>query len=139
MPAKKCDGTINGKSVKVILTNRGWKKDYFAKPKDYNVKTPHFEVKTNGSIDVHEHSPNLEYFRVMAVSEVYSGSFSSGRTFAPNNGMDLAVLPMNETANGFALDFSSSGSTVTVTSGSQWVLMGLGKWGEWQKVPPKKT
>lgn len=74
----------------------------------------------------------------MTVSEIYSGSYDSGTHFAANKEMDIAVLPMGETINGFALDFDPSGSYVTVTSGSQWVIHALGKWGEWQ-VTPKKT
>ena len=137
MPTEKCNGEINGKPVKVILTDNGFKKAYFAKPKNFDVETPHFEV-TSGSIIVHQHSPDCKQFRVMSSSEVYSGSFTSGTTFASNNGKDMALLPMKGTANGFALDFSSSGSYVTVTSGSQWVLMAFGNWGEWRNVQPKK-
>lgn len=140
MPTKKCDGKIDSQPVKVILISKGWKKAYFAKPKKgYEVKTPHFEERIDGTIQVHEHSPDCKKFRVMTRAEIYSGSYTSGTTFASNNGMDMAVLPMSETANGFALDFSSSGSSVTITSGSQWVLMAFGKWGEWQVAPQKKT
>lgn len=137
MPPKKCDGTINGKPVKVIITDNGLKKAYFAKPKNYDVRTPHFE-QVSGSITVHEHSPDCKQYRTMMSSEIISGSFASGTTFASNNGKEMAVLPMSETANGFALDFSPSGSNVTVTSGSQWVLMALGTWSEWRPVQPKK-
>ena len=136
VPAKKCDGQINGKPVKVILTDNGFKKAYFAKPKHYDVKTPHFE-QTSGSITVHQHSPDLKQFRVMTSSEIYTGSFTSGTTFAGNQGKDMAVLPMSETANGFKLYFSPSGSNITITSGSQWVLMAFGTWGEWRYVKPK--
>ena len=51
----------------------------------------------------------------------------------------MAVLPMKDTANGVALDFSPSGSSVTAASGNQWILMAFGKWGEWREVQPKKT
>lgn len=136
MPTKKCNGEINGKPVKVILTDNGFKKAYFAKPKHYDVETPHFE-QISGTITVHQHNPDCKQFRVMISSEIFGGSFNSGTTFASNNGKDMAVLPMKETANGFALDFNSSGSYVTVTSGSQWVLMAFGKWGEWRDVPLK--
>lgn len=138
MPTEKCNATINGKPVKVILVDKGWKKMYFAKPRNYDVNTPHFEQRTNGSIKVHEHSPDCKQFRVMMSSEIYSGSFSSGTTFVQDRGMDMAVLPMFKTANGIALDFSPSGSNVTITSGSQWVIYALGKWGEWQDIQPKK-
>lgn len=136
MPTKRCDATINGKPVKVMLVDKGWKKMYFAKPKKgHEVETPHFEQITSGSIEVHQHSSDCKQFRVMSSSEIYSGSFSSGTSFVQNKGMDIAVLPMYETANGIALDFSSSGSYVNVSSGSQWVIYALGKWGEWQDVP----
>jgi len=139
MPTKKCNGTIDGKPVKVIVKDNGLKIAYFAKPKKYDVTTPHFEQPVSGSITVHQHSPDCKQFRVMISSEIYSGSFTSGTTFASNNGKDMAVLPMKETANGFAINFSSSGSKVTITSGEQWVLMAYGKWGEWRDVQPKKT
>jgi len=77
---KKCDITINGKPVKVILTDNGLKKAYFAKPKNYDVETPHFE-EISGSIKVHEHSPDCQQFRVMTSSEIYSGSFRIGNYF----------------------------------------------------------
>ena len=130
---------INGKPVKYIIVDKGWKKAYFAKPKRYDVETPHFEQKTNGTLQVHQHSLDCKLFRVMTVSEIYSGSLNSGSSFVHNKGLDMALLPMNETANGFTLDFSSSGSSVTVTSGSQWVLMAFGKYGEYRNVPQKKT
>jgi hypothetical protein len=117
--------------------DKGWKKSYFAKPKNYDVITPHFEL-TRGKIEVHEHSLDCKQYRVLVSSEVYSGSFNSGTTFIDDKGMGIAVLPMFETLNGMALDFSPSGSYVTVTSGSQWVIYATGTWGEWKDVKPKE-
>ena len=127
MPTIKFDGKINGKPVKVIVVDKGWKKMYFAKPKKFDVNTPHFEQAVNGTLEVHLDSAGGQSFRVMNVNAIYSRS-----TYAENEGMDMAVLPMNQTANGFAINTSLSGSYVSIPSGSQWCLMALGTFGPWQ-------
>jgi hypothetical protein len=132
---KKFNGKINNKPVKVIVKNKGYKKEWFAKPKDFNINTPHFEQKISGTLEVHEDSADGKSFRVMTVNNVYSGSFYSGSTFVANKGMDIAVLPMIETANGFAINTSSSGCLVMIPSGNEWCLMAFGIYGPWQ---PKK-
>jgi len=136
MPKTKFDGEINGKPVKVIVVDKGWKMMYFAKPKNFDVDTPHFEQAVNSTLEVHMDSADNQSFRVMNVNKIYSGSFYSGSTFAVNNGMDIAVLPMNPTANGFAINTSLSGSYIKIPSGKQWCLMALGSFGPWQ---PKYT
>ncbi len=40
MPAKKFNGKINGKSVKVISSENNYKKQWFAKPKEFDIDTP---------------------------------------------------------------------------------------------------
>ena len=132
MPTVKFDGKINGKPVKVIVIDKGWKTMYFAKPKNLDVETPHFEQKVNGTLEVHVDSADDKSYRVMSVNAIYSGSFYSGSTFAENKGMDIAVLPMNPTANGFAINTSLSGSYISIPSGNLWCLMALGTFGPWQ-------
>jgi hypothetical protein len=68
----------------------------------------------------------------MTVNAIYSGSFYSGSTLADNKGMDMAVLPMSSTANGFAINTSESGSYVRIPQGNEWCLMAFGSFGSWQ-------
>ena len=132
MSPEKFDGEIDGKPVKVIVVDKRYKKMWFAKPKEFDVDTPHFEQNVNGTLEVHLDSANGESFRVMSVNAIYSGSVNSGSTFAENKGMDMAVLPMNPTANGFAINTSGSGSFVRIPYGSEWCLMAFGSFGPWQ-------
>jgi hypothetical protein len=133
MPSKKFDGTIDGKPVKVIVVDKGYKKMWFAKPKKRDLNTPHFEQKVNGTLEVHMDSADGKSFSVMSVDSIYSGSFYSGSTFAENKGLDIALLPMSEEANGFAIDVRKSGSYIEIPSGSVWCLMALGSIGSWQR------
>lgn len=130
------DGKINGKPVKVIVKDKGYKKMWFAKPKNFDINTPHFEQEINGTLEVHFDSPDGQSFSVMTANAVYSGSFYSGSTFAKNQGMDMAVLPMNPTANGFAIDTTLSGSYIKLSSDKEWCLMAFGTRGPWQ---PKQS
>lgn len=132
MSPEKFDGKIDGKPVKVIVVDKGYRKMWFAKPKEFDVDTPHFEQDVNGTLEVHLDSANGESFRVMSVNTIYSGSVNSGSTFAENKGMDMAVLPMNPTANGFAINTSENGSSVRIPDGSEWCLMAFGSFGPWQ-------
>lgn len=72
MPTERCNATINGKPVKVILVDKGWKKMYFAKPKNYDVNTPHFEQRTSGSIEVHEDSSDCARAKRVGLVVVYN-------------------------------------------------------------------
>ena len=72
MPTVKFDGKINGKPVKVIVIDKGWKTMYFAKPKNLDVETPHFEQKVNGTLEVHVDSADDKSYRVMSVNAIYS-------------------------------------------------------------------
>jgi hypothetical protein len=132
MSPEKFNGEIDGKPVKVIVRENGYKREWFAKPKDFDIATPHFEQKVNGTLEVHLDSPDGQSFRVMTVNAIYSGSFYSGSTFANSNGMDMAVLPMNPTANGFAINTSESGSSVKIPRGNEWCLMAFGSFSPWQ-------
>jgi len=100
MSKKKFNGEISGRPVKVIVEDKGWTVHYFAKPKKFDVNTPHFEVRVGGKLIVHQDSADGNSFRTMAVNEIYSGSLYAGSTFAQNKGMDIAVLPMEPVANG---------------------------------------
>ena len=131
MPTKKCNGMINGKSVKLIVVDKGWKQEYFAKPKNKDINVPHF-VNAKGTLEVHEDSANDGSFRIMEVDMVYSGSYNVGGTFASNRGMDFVVLPMNSTANGFAINTNSVGIQVSVPCGNEWCIMAFGTFGPWQ-------
>jgi hypothetical protein len=135
MSESEFNGKIDGKPVKVIVRDKGWKIMYFAKPIAYDVDTPHFEQKVNGTLELHEDSADGKSFRVMSVDSIHSGSFYSGSTFAQNKGMDIAVLPMTPQATGFAINTSESGSYVSIPSGSVWCLMAMGSYGPWQAKP----
>jgi hypothetical protein len=135
MPKFKIDGKIDSKPVKVIVRTKELGTIYMAKPKNFDINTPHFEISVDGKMEVHEDSPNGSRFRVMNMSEIWSGSIDSGITFAENKGMDIAVLPMHETATGFSINTSPSGSYVTIPTGSQWCLMAVGTYGPWQVKP----
>jgi len=135
MVKEKFDGKINGKTVKVIVVDKGYEKNWFAKPKNFDIDTPHFEQRVGGTLEVHEDSADGKSFRIMSVDQVVSGSFQFGSTFASNSGLNMVVLPMKPSANGFAIDTSQSGSSITIPSGNQWCLIALGSFGSWQ---PKK-
>ena len=132
MPTSKFNGEIDGKQVKVIVISKEWKTMYFAKPKNFDISAPHFEQFVDGRLELHEDSPDDKSFRVMKVSEIWSGSFNSGKTFLENKGLSIIILPMQEDANGFTINANSSGSYVTIPTGSQWCLMARGEWEPWQ-------
>ena len=65
---------------------------------------------------VHEDSADGNSFRVMSVDGIHSGSFQTGSAFASNHDKDMVILPMTEEANGFAIDTSYSGSSISLPS-----------------------
>ena len=83
-------------------------------------------------------SADGKFIRVMKIDSIYSGSFNSGSSFAENKGMDMAMLPMNPTANGYAIDTSLSGSYISFSSGNNWCLMAFGMFEPWKPKIPKK-
>jgi hypothetical protein len=133
MPEIKFNGKIDGKPVKVIVKDKGYKMMWFAKPKGFDVDTPHFEQKVGGTLEVHMDSADGNSFRVMNVNAIYSGSFYAGSTFASNKGMDIVVLPMNPTANGFAIDTRGSGSYIQIPTDNEWCLMAFGTFSPWKQ------
>lgn len=135
--ADKFGGWLDGKYIKVIVETKSWKTMYFAQSKNFDTNTPHFEVRVDGKMEVHEDSPDHKCYRAMNVQEIHSGSFGSGTAFAENQGLDIAILPMFKTAKGFMIDTTASGSYVKIQSPSEWCLIALGKYGPWKTKPPK--
>lgn len=135
---EKFDAKIDGKSVKVIVKlKKGYKKQVFAKPKKSDVDTPHF-VKTHNIWEVHQDSANGEYYRVMQPQVIASGAFHTMENYVRNSGLDLVVLPTQETANGVLINTDSSGVWVTMPFwvGNQTYFWALGKWDEWKRKCP---
>lgn len=138
MSKSKFNGTINGKRVKVIVIDKGHKKMWFAKSKDFDVNTPHFERNIGGTLEVHLDSADGNSFRAMSVNDIYSGSIYSGTTLASNEGMDMVVLPMSKEADGFAIDTSKYGTLINYKDESKnWCLMAFGSFSSWQKKDKK--
>ena len=133
----KFNGEIGGKPVKTIVKDKGYKMQWFAKPKDFGINTPHFEQKIDGTLEAHQDSADGKSFRVLSINAIYSGSFYSGTTFAANMGMDMLALPMKESANGFAINTSLAGCEVVIPSSEEWCLMAYGTFGPWTAKPPK--
>jgi hypothetical protein len=116
----KFDGKIEGKPVKGIQRTTQYGTTYMAKPKFFDVNTPHIEVLPDGRMEVHEDSYDGRLFRVM--QNYLEGSIDSATSHIRNEGMDMAVFPMYE-ANGFTID--------------TWCLRIMGKFGPWkQKTKP---
>jgi hypothetical protein len=61
LPKETIDASINGARLKVIFKEREW----FAKPKNHDVDTPHFYQGTNGILEVHQDSPDGFCYRTM--------------------------------------------------------------------------
>lgn len=134
MPKETIDATIDGARIKVIFKERQW----FAKPKDHDIDTPHFYQDTNGILEVHQDSADDLYYRTMKPNMICSGSYSSGSTWVTNQGTGLAVLPMETSANGFRVLTTPSGSTLLLPADS-WCLMAVGPWSGWIKKPPRPS
>jgi len=135
---EKIDGIIDGSRVKVIFDEKNTKrKQWFAKPKEFDIDTLHFE-EYHGVLSVHQDSADGLNCRAMSPRTICSGSYVAGRTFCEkkDQGLELAVLPMQPTADGFAIDNTASGSYVSLPSDG-WCLMAFGIWGSWQPKPRK--
>ncbi len=131
MPKSEFNGKIDGKHVKTIVKYvDGREPEVFAKPKNSDVNTPHF-YNFEGNIEIHQDSADNRFFRKMDLVKVASGSLSSGITFVANEGLDLAMLPVKESADGFSLDTNGSGCVVSFPHGSEHVVMGYGNWTNW--------
>jgi len=99
------------------------------------VNCPHF-YDYHGVLEVHEDSADELQYRAMNPEMVCSGSYSSGSTWVQNNGKDLALLPMEPSANGFTLDTTASGSNIAL-SADAYCLMAIGRFGDWKPKTPK--
>ena len=132
MKENKFDGSIESGAVKVIVRENSKGLQYFAKPKNHDVITPHF-YDYSGNFSVHQDSADDSHFRQMEVRYIASGMLTSGQNFIANRGLDLAVLPTRQTASGFRIDLNMSGTKVSVPSDSQHFLMAMGNWMDWRK------
>jgi hypothetical protein len=132
MSKEEFDGQIDGKKVKTIVkTNDKGETMYFAKPKNMDTVTPDFR-KYGGTMSVHQDSPDGNFYRLMEnIAFIGSTFYPQALTFAQSQGMDLAVLPMKKTANGYVIDTSASGATIQLPA-PDWCLVAIGKWGEWK-------
>lgn len=138
----KFNGIIDGKKVKIIVKlKKGHKKQVFAKPnlkkekkEEFNVDTVHF-VKYHNVWSIHQDYSDEEFYREMQPQIIASGTFHAIKNYVRNSGLDIALLPTQETANGFTIDTNPSGVWVTFPSGvaDQQYFWGLGKWSEWKK------
>ena len=70
MSENKFNGEINSKRVKVIVRDNGYKTQWFAKPKDFDLNTPHFEQKIGGTLEAHEDSADGKSFRVLTINAI---------------------------------------------------------------------
>ena len=61
-----------------------------------------------------------------------AGNLVKSFFIASNQGMDMVILPTSEEANGFAINTSYSGSSISLTSGTVWWLIAVGNFGPWQ-------
>lgn len=133
----KFDGKIDDKPVKGIRRATEDGTTYMAKPKCFNVNTPHIKVSPDGRMEVHEDSYDGSRFRVL--QNYLEGSIDSALTFIGNEGMDMVVFPMYE-ANGFTIDSGLNGSRVLIPTGNTWCLRIVGKFGPWKpKTKPMTT
>jgi len=136
------DGTINGVHVKVIFKSNEKKSQWFAKPNNHLESgscpnCPHF-VEYYGELEVHEDSTtDPKLFRKMYPDMIASGSWTSGRNWASNQGRSFVVLPMEVSGNNFAIVNTASGSTMKLNADS-WCVYGIGVWGPWEEKTPKR-
>lgn len=136
MPREVINATINGVNVKVIIKQEQW----FAKPNShdpsgYCLNCPHF-YDYHGVLEVHEDSADGLRYREMYPEMICSGSYSSGTTWVQNNGKNLALLPMEPSANGFMLNTTLSGSILELPLDA-YCLMAIGRFGDWMPKPHK--
>ena len=124
------NGIIDGREVKTIVKVKDKIKQWFAKSKDRNVSTPHFEERNN-NLNVHQDSAdNTQYRTMQNTSFIGSITLPSGLTFIPFNG-DIAVLPMTIDNNNYRINHSTSGAEVILSASGSAVLVAKGEWGNW--------
>lgn len=128
---KEIDGVIDGKPVKVIIKETPHKKQVFAKPKNKDIELPHFETY-EGTITVHQDSKDGMMYSVMNCHSVAGTAVGSGTTFAQNNDMDFAFLPVEEQGNNFVLRSGSTATEIRLQKKSKG-LIAYGKWRDWKE------
>lgn len=125
------DGDIDGKEVKTIVKLTDRVKQWFAKPKNKDIPTPHFDER-NGVLRVHQDSADDTQWRVMQ-KQSFIGSITlpSGQNFLPFEG-DIAVVPMTIDNRGYKINYSASGALVSLSASGSLLLIAKGIWGEWE-------
>jgi len=135
MNKKLFDGYMKDKPVKVIVKDKGNKgKHWMAKPKNRNLDTPHFK-EFNGKLEVHQDSADGTLYRKMDNITTMGSTVVTTVTaeILKNSGLDIAILPMEETSDGFIVNTSASGAYVEFPKPNQQILFAQGKWGEWKE------
>lgn len=106
-------------------------KHWFAKSKNKDMPTSHFEEK-DGIIRVHQDSADNTQYRVMQnLSFIGSITLPSGQTFIPSVS-DIAILPMTVENRGYNIDFTCSGAKVFLPFFGALVLIARGNWDIWR-------
>ncbi len=124
------DGNIDGKNVKTIVKLTDRVKQWFAKPKNKDTPTPHFEER-NGVLSVHQDSADNTQYRTMRSPLFGSIALPSGQNFLPSKN-DIAVIPMTADNDGYRINYSVSGASVSLSASGATVLIAKGIWGEWR-------
>ncbi len=130
MEVKEFDGDIDSRKVKTIMKLTDRVKQWFAKPKNKDTPTPHFEER-NGVLSVHQDSADNTRYRVM-LNPSFIGSIAlpSGQNFlSSENG--IAVLPMTIDNNTYVINNSISGAYLYLPFSGATVLVAKGVWGDW--------
>ena len=131
---KTSDGTIDGKKVKIIVKLKNGIKEWFAKPKNKDIETPHFEER-NGVLRVHQYSKDNKQYRIMKQPfNIESKTLADGLIIIPSEN-SVIVVPITIDNTGFCME-TQSGQVIisSLVSGAQY-LVAEGKWDEWK---PKK-
>lgn len=127
---KEFDGNMDGKKVKTIVKIKEKIKKWFAKPKNKNIPTPHFEER-QGVLTVHQDSADGTQYRPMQdISFIGSVPLPSGANFLPWE-HDIAVVPMTISNNEYVINHSIGGAYVSLPFSGANVLIAKGIWGEW--------
>jgi hypothetical protein len=127
------DGFQNGKKIKLIFKSKEAEslKQWMAKPNQEKISTQHFVQKFN-LISVHEDSIDGRKRDMQCFEMAGSMFLPQGKRFIDSLGKDIAVLPIENRCNGFSIELSQSGASITMPLEGV-VLLALGKWGEWEK------
>lgn len=125
------DGNIDGKEVKTIVKLTNIVKQWFVKPKNKDIPTPHFQER-QGVLSVHQDSADNTRYRTMQNTSFIGGvSLPSGANFLPWD-QDIAVLPITIDNKGYVINYSISGAYVFLPYSGANVLVAKGIWDEWR-------